>query len=404
MRVLHLLHLSFLEVPGSNALLPLLDILTALCRDLRWAIYPHYPAILRCLVNLIDESDPDLMEGVFHTIGYVFKYLQRELLRDMDVLFTHYVPLLMHKKEFVRSFAAESYSYLLRRLDSQDLIRNIQSLVNPVKLLHLLNSSHSTSSLSSDSDPIIEADSSIMGVIDGLSSLLFSVMKGVTGLYHSKMPVVFRTILESFSTTPSNRQGGADFSTRVLLKVLTELMDFGNETSVKGVWEEIMSEWGRYLALFASHPKSTSLADMTTYRRFSAFLQILCTLLRKKKTIFSEMLLILKNTWSSINWKELLLREDNMVDEFYVSVMEMTSTLFRKGITKESSKSMIQEIFKQIFSVASLLHSDLNFRSFSRFVICVSETESLLGLFIDPFLLFLKSLPTSDQRFSDFHK
>ena len=45
----------------------------------------------------------------------LFKYLLRQLLADLPAAFDAYRPLLAHERPHVREFAAESFSYLLRR-------------------------------------------------------------------------------------------------------------------------------------------------------------------------------------------------------------------------------------------------------------------------------------------------
>jgi len=390
-------------VSDSTAVPSLLDLLPALCRDLRWAIFPHYPAILHTLMEIIDETDADLMERVFHAIGYVFKYLQKELVKDMDTLLRHYLPLLTHKREFVRSFAAESYSYLLRRLEREDLAKSLKSLMRSSSLLPLI----ATSSLS---HTVADTHHSGEGyLLDGISRLLFSVMRGVKGAFHSKMQFVFQTILQIFSETPRNYDSESfDFSLHIVSKVLKDVMDYGSDLSLANVWDMIFLEWKKYLTLCQTH-KEDDLEECTFFQRFSLFLQIVHNLLLSnkkttKRAYSSEVWAIVRDTWATVDWRVLLTRRDAVTNcvshEFVVSCLDVTSALIM-NVTKEkeTAKGKIQEIFHLIFSIGPLLHSDVHFRSLSRFVICASAVEVLCGVFIDSFLPFLQSFPLESERY-----
>ena len=126
------------QVEGTTATESLLDLLPALCRDLRWEIYPHYPTILHSVIRLLDYTDADMLEDLFRAIGFIFKYLQKQFIENLESLFVVYSSLLVHEKEYVRSFAAESFAYLLRRLPASSLSRQVERMTNCDVLLDVL--------------------------------------------------------------------------------------------------------------------------------------------------------------------------------------------------------------------------------------------------------------------------
>ena len=78
-------------------------------------ILPHFNLILDTLLEVIDEKEPEATSEVFKTLAICFKFLSKPLANDLSIVRKHYTTLFTHKKPYIRQFAAESYSYLLRR-------------------------------------------------------------------------------------------------------------------------------------------------------------------------------------------------------------------------------------------------------------------------------------------------
>ena len=182
--VLNLL-LAGIRVPGTLALGSLLSLVAALARDLQAEVYPLFPAILDCLVDVMDPSDSDGLEvradararttgasvadshkdwpaagcaaraqAIFSTLSVLFKYLVKPFLSHLPEAFALYAPLLgAGRKPYVRQLAAESFAYLLRQLRDDQL----------PQALHMLCAHADT-----------ENDDA---VVDGLSVLLFETVK-----------------------------------------------------------------------------------------------------------------------------------------------------------------------------------------------------------------------------------
>eukprot|EP00965_Chrysotila_dentata_P060910 2018811-Pleurochrysis_carterae.AAC.3 len=179
---------SHLTKASTMALKPVLETTAALAVDLRQEFYPEFPRVLKCLASLLRPEDPEMLEDVFTTLCYLFKYLLRQLLADLPGAFASYRPLLAHDKPHVRDFAAESFSYLLRRLPSGSVSGAVRRTV-----LH-----HAGVDAALD---------------EGISCLLFHVAKGPGHRLHSRTPLLLEALVASLASRVSTRvtveSGGA---------------------------------------------------------------------------------------------------------------------------------------------------------------------------------------------------
>jgi hypothetical protein len=111
--------LSFLGNPFDQIPVSLIDVLkliAALARDLRPEFYPHFADILVALATVLDRRSPDLVQGFFETICFLFKFLLKPLIQDFDNVLRVYVTCYVtHEHEFARRVGAESLAFRLRR-------------------------------------------------------------------------------------------------------------------------------------------------------------------------------------------------------------------------------------------------------------------------------------------------
>ena len=113
----------------------LLDLIVQLARDLQGDFYAYYKEFLFVdIINLLlsskakqqqqHEINTQLLEQVFQCLTYLFKYLWRIMLKDLANLYELYSkylfsPLALTTNfEYIRSFAAESFAYLLRKIEN----------------------------------------------------------------------------------------------------------------------------------------------------------------------------------------------------------------------------------------------------------------------------------------------
>ncbi|DAZ99386.1 TPA: LOW QUALITY PROTEIN: hypothetical protein N0F65_005288, partial [Lagenidium giganteum] len=177
-------------------IVPLLKLLTALARELRKEFYPHFAAVLPPVVAIIDTKDPELSTQVFKTLTMLFTYLRAQILRDMDAVHKCYFPLLGHPKPFVRDFAAQTLSVLLRRIDSNKELKKY--LMAYLKAL-ARGSGHNNDNL-----------------LDGSSKLFLALVRNVNHGFHSRMKDVFAVLLTTFRP----KEGVPEIERRVVHEIL----------------------------------------------------------------------------------------------------------------------------------------------------------------------------------------
>ncbi|XP_040003243.1 small subunit processome component 20 homolog isoform X2 [Xiphias gladius] len=161
---------THLAVKNSLAYQPLLDLVVQLARDLQTDFYPHFPDFFILITSLLDTKDTEVLEWAFTCLSYLYKYLWRLMVTDMTNIYSLYSTLLAHKKEHIRKFAAESFSFLMRKVPDLDAL-----------LTHVF------SDLQQHPDKA-----------EGAGQLLFEMCKGVRNMFHSSaahaLPVALRKL------------------------------------------------------------------------------------------------------------------------------------------------------------------------------------------------------------------
>uniref|UniRef100_A0A3B5AP45 UTP20 small subunit processome component n=1 Tax=Stegastes partitus TaxID=144197 RepID=A0A3B5AP45_9TELE len=166
---------THLAVRDSLAYQPLLDLVVQLARDLQTDFYPHFPDFFVLITSLLETKDTELLEWSFTCLSYLYKYLWRLMVKDMSNIYSLYSTLLAHKKEHIRKFAAESFSFLMRKVPDFDALLN-----------------HVFSDLEEHPDKV-----------EGAGQLLFEMCKGVRNMFHSCAATAFPVALRKLGPTTS---------------------------------------------------------------------------------------------------------------------------------------------------------------------------------------------------------
>uniref|UniRef100_A0A6Q2ZBS3 UTP20 small subunit processome component n=1 Tax=Esox lucius TaxID=8010 RepID=A0A6Q2ZBS3_ESOLU len=148
---------NHLSIKNSLACEPLLDLVVQLARDLQMDFYPHFPDFFVLITSILETRDTEVLEWAFTCLSYLYKYLWRLMVKDMPKMYSLYSTLLAHKKEHIRKFAAESFSFLMRKVPDLNALLNHMFLdleVHPAKA-------------------------------EGVGQLLFEMCKGVRHMFHS---------------------------------------------------------------------------------------------------------------------------------------------------------------------------------------------------------------------------
>ncbi|NWH65197.1 UTP20 protein, partial [Geococcyx californianus] len=156
-----------LQVKGSLAYQPLLDLVAQLARDLQADFYPHFPDFFLAITKLLDTQDTELLEWAFTSLSYLYKYLWRLMVKDIQNIYSLYSTLLAHHKLHIRNFAAESFVFLLRKVSDKNAIFNL--------MLRDLGEHPEK--------------------VEGVGQLLFEMCKGVRNMFHSCAETVMKLIL-----------------------------------------------------------------------------------------------------------------------------------------------------------------------------------------------------------------
>ncbi|XP_048124200.1 small subunit processome component 20 homolog [Alosa alosa] len=168
---------THLSVKGSMAFQPLLDLVVQLARDLQTDFYPHFPEFFVIITAILETQDTEVLEWVFTCLSYLYKYLWRLMVKDMNKIYSMYSKLLAHKKEHIRNFAAESFSFLMRKVPDFDALFALM-------FADLGEQSHKAA---------------------GVGQLIFEMCKGVRSMFHSCATVALPAALRKLG--PSAEEG-----------------------------------------------------------------------------------------------------------------------------------------------------------------------------------------------------
>ncbi|XP_019587661.2 small subunit processome component 20 homolog [Rhinolophus sinicus] len=159
---------THLQIKNSFAFQPLLDLVVQLARDLQTDFYPHFPDFFLTITSILETQDTELLEWAFTSLSYLYKYLWRLMVKDMSSIYSMYSTLLAHRKLHIRNFAAESFTFLMRKVSNKNALFNLMFL---------------------DLDEHPEK-------IEGVGQLLFEMCKGVRNMFHSCTGEAVKLILQ----------------------------------------------------------------------------------------------------------------------------------------------------------------------------------------------------------------
>ncbi|XP_069689745.1 small subunit processome component 20 homolog isoform X2 [Periplaneta americana] len=170
---------KYMKLKNPLSLQPILELVVALARDLQQEFYPHYSEFVHNLIDLLNTKDSEQLEWTFTCLAYLFKFLWRYLVKDVRIVFNDLLPLLEESKpDYINNFAAESFAFVARKVKDK-------------KAFLLL---------------VLKTLKKHPEGIEGCGRLLFEVMHGVSGQFHScantMLPLAFE-LLENESVSNS---------------------------------------------------------------------------------------------------------------------------------------------------------------------------------------------------------
>lgn len=176
--------IKYLQNGTVVSLEPLLDLVVHLAHDLGSKFERHFARTVE-VINEIAGSTPEFeaIEWSFNSLAWLFKYLSKLLLSDLRPLFDLMAPLIGTKrqKEFVMRFAAEAFSFLIRRaaVSYHKHKPPVQKIVKHI--LQTLN----TETQEQPSQPYLEA----------LATLFSEAITGVNGELSANGEMIYHELL-----------------------------------------------------------------------------------------------------------------------------------------------------------------------------------------------------------------
>ncbi|KAG0255909.1 U3 snoRNP protein [Mortierella polycephala] len=208
------------------ALEPVLDLTTQLSKDLDTELYPYLERILAAILPLLDLRDVNVIEWAFNCIASLFKKYSEQLRTNLCPTFKLLAPLLGEdnaQKPYIRNFAAESFSYLIRKAPIDHL-----KVILAYILSHL-------------------RDTPTENFIEGIAKLLFETIKLVGNQFqHRGVDVVLRELIralkqeQGMEATEKSMSENATF--RTLCKILVLMVHYSTKEHFKGVCEMLLAE------------------------------------------------------------------------------------------------------------------------------------------------------------------
>lgn len=145
--------------------------MTALARDLREEFYAYLvnsdEPVFEPIINLLKTKDPDQTEWTLICLAHLFKILKPYLKKDFPAVFNLLIPLVDgENEEYVTNFAVECFAFVARDISDKPklLMAILTKLTNKIRDENLESSDY---------------------LARGCGQLLFEVVRGVNGQFHS---------------------------------------------------------------------------------------------------------------------------------------------------------------------------------------------------------------------------
>lgn len=165
-----------------------------MARDLQNEFYEHFPEFLSAIIDLLHTKDVDQLEYTFTALAYLFKFLWRYLIRNVDKVFILLLPLLSDSRpHYINAFAAESFAFVVRKVKDKKVFLTL----------------------------VLSALEQTQNGVLGCGKLLFEVISGISNQFHSSAEDLLPLYLESLQDVSLNQ----DLLYRVLTEIIKNILD-----------------------------------------------------------------------------------------------------------------------------------------------------------------------------------
>ncbi len=192
-----------LKREGNGAQNVVLELIVSLARDLQTDFYPYFSDIFVCLKDLLNTTDTELIENIFVCLTFLLKYLSKYIIKDFAHNYKLLSSLLTSKKDFIRKFTSESFSFLVRKAQNKNTLIEImfESVVEDTNL------------------------------VEGVGQVLFETIKGVNNQLHSCSNAFLSLLFEKYLVIESDN---LDQTIHHMLELLVEHISKDNSDLI---WE-----------------------------------------------------------------------------------------------------------------------------------------------------------------------
>ncbi|XP_077450300.1 small subunit processome component 20 homolog [Stigmatopora argus] len=326
---------TYLTSDSSLAYQPLLDLVVQLARDLQTDFYPHFSDFFTLITSMLDTKDTEVLEWAFTCLSYLYKYLWRLMVKDMDNIYRLYSTLLEHKREHIRRFSAESFAFLMRKVPDLDALLSLVF-----------------SDLQDHPDKA-----------EGIGQLIFEMCKGVRHMFHScaatALPTALRKIgpiTNTVSILPFNLVRDALDHTAQAASSHVEKEHF----SV--FWESILASVMEIFTILESKEKEDDLAG----EQLERLLFVLHTLvsykdgmkITKPETVCQTVLSLIQSLMLPNSCSRLLLQivSSLLLGENVKLPHALSQEIVHKVFSSSVGQDLILEFTKEMFTMKQFEH------------------------------------------------
>ncbi|XP_058979679.1 small subunit processome component 20 homolog [Musca domestica] len=206
--------LDKLSCATNLSLQPLLELLYVLARDLREEFYQYFQRVLDRLICLLNTQDAEQLEWTLVCLAYLFKTLKPYLKRNIGIVFHSILPLLDERRyeEHVTNFAVECFSFIARDVKEYG------------KFLDFVLSTVSREQIDS---------------IQGCGRLLFEIMRGVKGQFHSTAGDFLQFIFEALAERKDIKHQQLNLLHDIVEHTVLQLIKFITSSQMSLFWTKL---------------------------------------------------------------------------------------------------------------------------------------------------------------------
>ncbi|KAG0221648.1 armadillo-type protein [Mortierella sp. GBAus27b] len=224
----HVVDLIIQNLNQGNALSlePILDLTTQLAKDLDDELFPYFHQLLAAILPLVEARDVKVIEWTFNCIASLFKKYSEQLRKDLRPTFKLVAPYLGEdnaQKPYIRNFAAESFSYLIRKAPADHLNVILDYILSLLR------------------------ETPTENFVEGIAKLLFETVKLVGNQFqHRGVDVVLRQAVRALKQDQNieaiEESMYENTTFRTLCKTLVLMIHYSTKEHFKGVCDMLLAE------------------------------------------------------------------------------------------------------------------------------------------------------------------